>query len=149
MGITVLNKEAFVYDSTVEFSTIICCNCGVPFAMPSRLKTHYLASQENFYCPNGHPQAYVKSTETRLREQLEEQRRTAEANAQFLKDEAQAWQNQWQTQLRAKQKAERTLRRVHNGVCTCCNRSFANLAAHMKTKHPEIGNKLKTKKQKP
>jgi len=29
-----------------------------------------------------------------------------------------------------------TQRRVKNGVCPCCKRSFACLAAHMKTKHP-------------
>jgi rubrerythrin len=26
--------------------------------------------------------------------------------------------------------------RVKNGVCPCCNRTFQNLMAHMKTKHP-------------
>ena len=38
-------------------------------------------------------------------------------------------------------KAEKQLKRVHNGVCPCCNRSFQNLQKHMKTKHPEIAGK--------
>jgi len=29
-------------------------------------------------------------------------------------------------------------RRVQHGVCPCCNRTFSNLASHMKTKHPEF-----------
>lgn len=27
-------------------------------------------------------------------------------------------------------------KRIHNGVCPCCNRSFTNLERHMKSKHP-------------
>ncbi len=34
--------------------------------------------------------------------------------------------------------AHRKMRtRVMNGVCPCCNRTFQNLMAHMKTEHPE------------
>ena len=31
----------------------------------------------------------------------------------------------------------RVKRRVGNGVCPCCNRTFKNLADHMTTKHPD------------
>lgn len=34
-------------------------------------------------------------------------------------------------------KARRKLKRVQNGVCPCCNRSFWNLERHMKSKHPK------------
>ena len=30
-------------------------------------------------------------------------------------------------------------RHFQNGVCPCCTRTFPNLAAHMKTKHPDFG----------
>lgn len=33
----------------------------------------------------------------------------------------------------------RTKNRIKNGVCPCCKRSFVDLAAHMKTKHPAYG----------
>ena len=32
--------------------------------------------------------------------------------------------------------ATRISKRVKNGVCICCNRTFADLARHMATKHP-------------
>ena len=34
-------------------------------------------------------------------------------------------------------KIEKQLKRIHKGVCPCCNRSFTNLKRHMETKHPE------------
>ncbi|MEG3193744.1 helix-turn-helix transcriptional regulator, partial [Lysobacter sp. D1-1-M9] len=37
-------------------------------------------------------------------------------------------------------KAHRKMRRrVMNGVCPCCNRSFQNLREHMQTKHADFG----------
>jgi chemotaxis response regulator CheB len=32
----------------------------------------------------------------------------------------------------------KTKKRVANGVCPCCNRTFKQLARHMKAKHPEF-----------
>jgi hypothetical protein len=29
-------------------------------------------------------------------------------------------------------------KRAANGVCACCHRSFANVARHMKTQHPDF-----------
>lgn len=34
-------------------------------------------------------------------------------------------------------KAKSLSDRAHAGVCPCCNRTFKQLAAHMKTKHPD------------
>lgn len=31
----------------------------------------------------------------------------------------------------------KTKKRVSNGVCPCCNRTFKQLARHMENKHPE------------
>ncbi len=33
-------------------------------------------------------------------------------------------------------------RRVKNGVCPCCNRTVKQLAAHMKSKHPNFQNSI-------
>jgi len=38
---------------------------------------------------------------------------------------------------KAKAAAARLQKRVANGVCPCCTRSFANLRRHMETTHPE------------
>lgn len=40
-------------------------------------------------------------------------------------------------QERVKGEVTKLKKRIANGVCPCCKRSFCNLAAHMKTQHPE------------
>lgn len=51
--------------------TIECCNCGVLFQVSATLNANWLKTKQTFYCPNGHPQSYIKSTEETLRERIE------------------------------------------------------------------------------
>jgi len=103
-----------------------CYKCAVWFAMPQSLQTRCRGTGETIYCPNGHGQVYMKSTEAKLREELEAERQRkiaalSEANEQRMERE----------------RLERKLKRVGRGVCPECNRSFANLAKHMNCKHAE------------
>jgi len=41
-------------------------------------------------------------------------------------------------EMKANTELKRVKRRINGGVCTCCNRTFTNLARHMKTKHPVV-----------
>lgn len=41
----------------------------------------------------------------------------------------------------ARKAVEKKLNRVSAGTCPCCNRSFKQLAAHMKNKHPDYVDK--------
>lgn len=115
----------------LNFEMEICCNCAVPFMMPVYLIKQCRAdSSKWFCCPNGHSQHYSKSESTRLREQLESEK----LKHQKEKDEL---TNKMLDAISERQKADAKLKRVHNGVCPCCNRTFTNLARHMKTKHPK------------
>lgn len=118
-----------------EFVIEECCNCGVPFAMTDTHKKARLADKETFYCPNGHPQHYLgkthdqqlKDAERKAANALEEARITAaraEQLAQALTD--------------ARRETKRLERRATAGACPCCDRTFVQLARHIKTKHPEF-----------
>lgn len=119
-----------------------CFKCGVVFAMPKALHDTCVRDKQTFYCPNGHGQAYVTSEADRLRTALQK----AEQATQAAKDEA-ARERRWREHQRdtllhterrlAAQKGvtTRMRNRVANGVCPCCNRTFANLHRHMQTKH--------------
>lgn len=148
MAIVTANQEGVKYGSTVTMEMIHCYKCGIPFAVPADFKSHLHQSQDIFFCPSGHQQCYSKSTETVLKEKLETEREARAKEEQRLKaiafeaqQQAAGWQTQWEKQLQEKKKVaaklKRTEKRIANGVCTCCNRTFADLAAHMKTKHPE------------
>jgi hypothetical protein len=45
-----------------------CCACGVIHFIPSDLDRNLRESKKNFWCPNGHPQSYLKSEAQILRE---------------------------------------------------------------------------------
>ena len=118
------------YTETVTLQEDTCCVCGITFAAPQHWFKTKQRTQETFYCPNGHTLSFTKSTETLLREQVaDEQKRARELELQLtsVKDQLQA----------TKRELARHQKRVANGVCPCCNRSFAQLQRHMKTKHPE------------
>lgn len=119
----------------VEWRTLTCYTCKTPFAMTAELYAvaNERCEQMRFYCPHGHPQHFVRG-ESEVDKMRRERDRAIQDKARLAqeRDEAKA----------AAQKAERAARRMKKrasaGVCQCCNRSFANMAAHMRTKHPEF-----------
>lgn len=124
--------EGLTYQKTITMVTVACCNCGCVFGMPSDLDSAFQQdSDKYFYCPNGHRQHYSKSTETKLREQLQQEKDKAWRIQQDL-------ERQVENEQLAKKKVERQLKRIHRGVCPCCNRTFHNIQRHMETRHPEI-----------
>lgn len=120
----------------IDFVLETCCSCGIPFFMPNYFKKQKLANKgEMFYCPNGHGQYYSgKSEADKLKEQLEKLQQEKQKQEEEL-------QNRWLDALNEKNKLEKKMKRLTNGVCPCCNRSFHNLQQHMKKQHPEVVSK--------
>lgn len=124
--------QGLTYQKTISMVTEICCNCGVAFGLPSDLQDVLRNDPEKwFYCPNGHRQHYSKSREVSLREDAERKLRQKENELANLA----ASKIQLENELT---KTQRKLKRVHNGTCPCCKRTFQNLANHIKSKHPEL-----------
>jgi hypothetical protein len=130
-------QSGISYQKTITMVTETCCNCGVVFGMPSDL-AEVLQNDPNkyFYCPNGHSQHYMKSREQRLREEAERKLRDKE-------NELIQAANRRLEMERDLKKANNKLKRVSKGVCPCCNRTFQNLAEHMKTQHSDLKASLK------
>lgn len=53
-----------------DFIIIECYCCGVLFGVTDQLHGQLKKAKQTFYCPNGHGQSYIKSTEEELREQI-------------------------------------------------------------------------------
>lgn len=125
-------QEGLTYQKTISMVTVQCCNCGVVFGIPSDLNDRFRDDPDKyFYCPSGHRQHYSESREVKLRK---------EAEAKLLRTQNELSQTvtakiQLESELN---KTQRKLKRVHNGTCPCCKRSFKDLAAHMLNKHPEV-----------
>lgn len=118
-----------VFHDTIELVVETCCACECRFGITTSLQKRLREGGERFFCPYGHGMSYTKPENQRLREELEaKQKALTEAKCQIAREQAEKAQ--------LEQQFQRHKKRVQNGVCPCCNRSFANLARHMKTKHP-------------
>lgn len=98
------------------------CVCGIAYAIPAELHKSALRdkSKHTLWCPLGHQWHYSGKTDA-------EKLQAAEAQLVAARD-----------QLDAERKAHaRTRKRVANGVCPCCHRSFVNVKRHMENKHPD------------
>jgi hypothetical protein len=123
-----------------------CCNCGITFAMPKDFKNQCLKDPSKwFYCPNGHTQHYTGPTEAQKQKKradaLAEQLRAALATGTHYRDQAQAASR---SAAAFKGVVTKTKKRVGNGVCPCCNRTFQNVARHMTGQHPEYADSIVT-----
>jgi hypothetical protein len=115
-----------------------CYRCKEQFALTDEVENMLRRNHQSFHCPWGHSQCFVEgeTEEQKLRRQvqrmkqneayLEDRRREAEARADKERHRANGYKGH----------ATRISKRVKNGVCVCCNRTFADLARHMSTKHP-------------
>lgn len=122
-----------------SFKLVSCYTCGVRFGIGSELYRRVVTNADgSVYCP-----ACGKSTcwrESVSQKQIRELERklaweAAEVGRQkSARDEAEA-------SLHAtKGVVTRLKRRASSGTCPCCNRTFKQLAAHMKIKHPNFTN---------
>ncbi len=117
-----------------------CCRCKTDIYLPEAL---YEAAQKStsitFYCPYGHSQIFAAG-ETEADKLRRERDRLAQKLAE--KDDEIA------SQRRLREETERRLsaqkgqvtklkKRAAAGTCPCCQRTFSNMASHMKNQHPE------------
>lgn len=136
---TIANKEAIKFETYVTMETIVCYKCAIPFAVPSNYKQHLRDTRDAFYCPNGHEQAYTKSTESILKEKLEKQQQQYEERLAFTQktldyNKGKRFEAERKV-IGQKIQVSKLKNRIKNGVCPCCNKHFTNLESHMKTQH--------------
>ena len=117
----------------IDFTTVECGECGGVYA----LTTRYHAQKRNKggfwncpYCQCG----WGFNEDCSEFERLRREKRRAEEARDYARNESAALQRQLSAQKGVTTKLRK---RVKNGVCPCCNRTFVNLKRHMASKHPE------------
>jgi hypothetical protein len=117
-----------------------CINCGTWFAMEATLREQRIHDGKSFHCPNGHPMVFSENDSAKLRKartELERANARADRNARWLREEEERRQASERSASALRGVVTRTKRRVGNGTCPCCNRTFQQLARHMHAKHPD------------
>lgn len=118
------------------FSVEHCCNCGMQFAMLRNYQDRRLEDGKQFFCPAGHPQHYTETEIVKLKKQVEQERKLKEWAQEDAKRARDSRGHAERRVIAMKGIITKTKKRVGHGVCPCCNRTFKQLAAHMKAKHP-------------
>jgi len=114
-----------------------CYKCGVAFGMPEELRRGHFENGGDFWCPNGHRQHFITTEVQRLRRKLGISQREAERE-RLRVVHAQEQQEAAERSLRStKGHLTRTRKRIVNGACPYCHRSFKDLRRHMASKHPK------------
>lgn len=114
------------------------CWCGTPFAVPQDLLKAGTDGGHTIYCPHGHKCTWGDTEADRLRRERD---RLKQDQARLEDETRLANIRAFEATERAK-KAERAKKRIEKrtsaGTCPCCNRTFGNMAEHMKHQHPEF-----------
>ena len=127
--------RTFEYVGTLKVTS---CWCGIQLAIPSDL--HAIATrQKDFtvWCPLGHKYIYGDTTEDKLDEERR-RRQEAERQKQATRELLEFEQRSHAATRGHVTRKKKQLARVKEGVCPCCNRTFKQLARHMKSQHPEF-----------
>ena len=115
---------------TVQWHTLNCGECGIMFQVPTGFDQERRESGGDWYCPNGHCRVYKTREVDRLKRQL----KSAEDSAAWNRRRLESEQN---SHCATKGHLTRQKRRAAAGVCPCCDRTFKQLARHMKSQHPD------------
>jgi len=114
-----------------------CCVCGVVFAVPKRILDQRREQGGNFFCPNGHSMVFTETEVDRLKKRLEATLARENEERRLRAAAEQQANNSKKLADDLAKRAELQRKRAQAGVCSCCNRTFANLARHMAAKHKD------------
>lgn len=131
--------ETYTMQHAFDLYISDCAHCGVPFGIPKAMERRRRQDGRSFYCPNGHSLFFStnETEEEKLKKKLLRKQREAEVQRQRAvraEQDAAAKREQMEAAL---EEVERTRKRTAGGVCPCCNRSFEELANHIRSKHPD------------
>ena len=110
-----------------------CITCGVIYTCPEIVILKQRERGGYHHCPNGHSQGRDKNGSENA--QLLRRAQRAEQEQARLAEELATANRRTECEVRER---ERMMKRATAGVCQCCKRSFANVARHMKLKHPNV-----------
>jgi hypothetical protein len=115
----------------IVMSDMTCGECGILFSVPEVWRAEKQGDGSGWFCPNGHSRVYRESDAAKAKRELEAEKQRHRETLSRL-NEAQI------EKAKVEAKAARLVKRTKHGTCPCCNRTFAQLAKHMKSKHPDF-----------
>ena len=117
---------------TVQLTEITCYLCGCVFGVPDHFRQTRQNDHNEFYCPNGHVQHYMRESDRDRVLRLEGQVKDLQASRDAIAQQRDAAKRDL---ARVKIQSRNRARRTSAGVCPYCHRTVAAMARHIHTKH--------------
>lgn len=115
----------------LSLTVIECGTCGITYGVPEGWRKEREQTHTPFSCPNGCRRVYLAKSQLDL---AREETRMVQAKLNEAQHARLVKEREYDKLVRQHGQLER---RVSNGTCPCCSRSFPNLAKHMQSKHPD------------
>jgi hypothetical protein len=127
-----------MHDVTVRLTQMNCGECGGTYAINERYREQKYKESGFWHCPYCQCSwGYSEGENARLKQQVEQARN----NEKWQRERAERANERADQQARraaaARGQVTKIKRRVANGVCPCCKRTFSDLARHMAGQHPD------------
>lgn len=118
-----------------QLETQTCGECGITFAAPTFFwrEQYRKGSAGGWYCPNGHSRVFSESDADKIRREMQKQIDAEKNRADFWKLDSEARHREL---ISTKSQLTKTRKRISNGVCPVCKRTFVALGRHMHGQHP-------------
>ncbi len=120
------------YTMSQTMYTLYCAKCSIWFGIPKDFEERRRNDHASFYCPAGHVNVYDKESDE---EKFRRERDIARQQLARVEDEK---REALKVAEKAKKETKQLKKRAASGTCPCCQRSFANMAEHMKQQHPQF-----------
>ena len=117
-------------DQTIALYIMDCASCGCVFAINTDYEARRRRDGRNFYCPNGHVNAWTE-------DEADRQAKRAALLAQQLASRDEDLRAARVAHAATKGQLTKVRKRAERGVCLHCQRSFVNVARHVADCHPE------------
>jgi len=126
---------------TLQYTGVLviedCYKCHIRFGLPADMQARRIQDHETFWCPSGHPQAYVGKTPLQKARDEAAELKTDLKYARLARDAARDQAEAAHRSAAAhKGHATRLRNLISKGICPCCRRNFANVREHMASEHP-------------
>lgn len=122
--------------------TMECGTCGVVHAIPETLYDSCYEYGGFWHCPIGHRRGWNEGEQERERKSLQRKLEKSEQEKQRAIKQKEWAEQETENQRRSasayKGQVTKLKNRAKAGVCPCCQRTFKQLAAHMKNMHPDF-----------
>lgn len=109
---------------TLTMTTMVCGECGIPFAVPQNYYNKLRETHETWHCPNGHERHYSGENE---KEKLQ----------RMLKEKENELMRKTTQNIQLDNQLTKIKKDISAGKCPCCGKQYKHLANHMARKHPK------------